>query len=145
MGRILGVQNQQGELLEFKEPVKISDKIEQWLKRTEQSMKFNVSRTLQHAWHSHEDTDFNEWILLWPVQFLLAVLEIQMTRDLEKLLETADIDVVLESKKKFHKTGVYRDSSRMNVGFAQRELQKKEQKDLEPTAKALNKIYIELD
>jgi len=45
LGKILGVLNQDGELLEFTQAVKITSTIEQWLKRVDMSMKFNVSRT----------------------------------------------------------------------------------------------------
>lgn len=87
LGRILGVQNQDGELLEFMKPIKITESIEQWLKRVEYAMKFNVSRTVQSARDSFESLDFGEWIKLWPTQFLLIVLEIETCRSLERIFD----------------------------------------------------------
>ena len=66
LGKILGVSNQDGELLEFLDPVKITQVIEQWLKRLEFSMKYNVSRTLQQSYHSFKSVEFMDWIRLWP-------------------------------------------------------------------------------
>ena len=80
LGKILGVRNHDGELLEFETAVKVSDKIEMWLKRVELSMKFNVARTMQHALNSYKQLPFMEWIKLWPTQFLLVVLEITLTQ-----------------------------------------------------------------
>ena len=88
LGRILGVANQDGELLEFTEHVKITDTIEYWLKRVEYSMKFNVSRTIQQAYHSFNKVEFMDWIKLFPTQFLLAILEIKLTSQLELIFTT---------------------------------------------------------
>ena len=87
MGKIIGVLNQDGEVLEFSTPVKITEKIEQWLKRVDFSMKFNVARTIQLAFHSFANFEFLEWIKLWPTQFLLCVLEINLSRRLAKIFE----------------------------------------------------------
>ena len=46
--------------------MKITETLEFWLKRVEYSMKFNVSRTLQQAYHSYNNVEFLEWIKLWP-------------------------------------------------------------------------------
>lgn len=87
LGKILGVRNHDGELLEFEEPVKVSDKIEMWLKRVELSMKFNVARTMQHALNSYRQIPFMDWIKLWPTQFLLVILEITLTQQLKVIME----------------------------------------------------------
>lgn len=79
LGRILGVSNQQGEVLEFKEDVKITQTIEYWLKRVESSMKYNVSRTTQQCYFSYKLVEFIDWTKLWPTQFLVNVLEIKLT------------------------------------------------------------------
>ena len=43
-------------------------------------MKYNVSLTMQHTFESFKKLDFAEWIKLWPTQFLLTVLEIDLTK-----------------------------------------------------------------
>lgn len=85
LGRILGLCNHDGELIEFEESVKVTDTIEHWLKRVEYCMRYNVARTIQQALHSYDKTDFLEWVRLWPTQFVLAVLEVDLSRQLEKV------------------------------------------------------------
>ena len=87
LGRIIGVLNQDGELLKFIRPVKISEFFEKTLKRVEYSMKYNVSLTMQHAYESFCNEEFTEWIELWPTQFLLTVLEIDLTKSLDRVFE----------------------------------------------------------
>ena len=43
LGRIRGVYNQQGEPLAFERSIKVTNAIEEWLKRVEYSMKFSVA------------------------------------------------------------------------------------------------------
>ena len=87
LGRILGVQNQDGELLEFLKPIKITESIEQWLKRVEYAMKFNVARFIQSAFDSWNNVEFAEWIKMWPTQFLLIVMEIDFCRSLDRIFD----------------------------------------------------------
>ena len=45
-GAIIGVANQDGEIVEFETIVDVTYNIEHWLKRVEHSMKFSVAATL---------------------------------------------------------------------------------------------------
>jgi hypothetical protein len=66
MGQIVGVANQDGEVIEFDTPILISFNIEHWLKRMEYSMKFSVSVTLQNCYHNFYEQSFLDWIKKWP-------------------------------------------------------------------------------
>ena len=52
----------------------------------EYSMKHAVSVTLQNCYHSFNEKSFLDWIKKWPTQFLLAVLDINLTNKLKKVL-----------------------------------------------------------
>lgn len=89
LGRIRGVQNQQGEPLAFERSIKITNAIEEWLKRVEYSMKFSVAQTLQQCLYSFYESEFLDWVRYqnWPTQFLITVLEIDLTRQLKKIFD----------------------------------------------------------
>ena len=56
-------------------------------------MKFGVSSTLQLAVATHAKNPFMEWIKMWPTQFILATLEIKLTKKLEDILTIPEIFV----------------------------------------------------
>ena len=121
LGRILGLQNHDGELLEFAGTVKITETIEQWLKRVEFSMKFNVARTIQQAHESFNKMDFKEWIKLWPTQFLLIVLQIDFTAS---LTDVFDYVVRVKAHEKELKMATEQKDSRWKETLAQKEPRK---------------------
>ena len=79
LGTVIGVLNQDGELIEFQKPVEISTCIEKTLLHVEQEMNLAVSATLLECLHSYQAEEFWDWVKLWPTQFLLLVLNVRLT------------------------------------------------------------------
>ena len=52
-------------------------------------MKYNVAQTLQQCLYSFYDSEFLDWVRYqgWPTQFLLSVLEIDLTRQLKSIFD----------------------------------------------------------
>lgn len=66
-------------MIEFKEPIKITTIVENWLIRLEFSMKYGVSRTLEQCKNDHMLAEFENWITEWPTHILLSCLEVDFT------------------------------------------------------------------
>ena len=68
MGQILGISNQDGEIIEFSNAVGMATSIERALRQVEQEMKMSVAVTMQQCYHDLkvEKTEFIDWIKKWP-------------------------------------------------------------------------------
>ena len=89
MGQILGIANQDGEIIEFENGVGMSTSIERCLRQVEQEMRLGVACTLQQCFHDFNYTkeEFIIWIKKWPTQLLLVVLEIVLTNQLKDIFK----------------------------------------------------------
>ena len=52
-------------------------------------MKFSVAQTLQQCLYSYYESEFLDWVRHqnWPTQFLITVLEIDLTRQLKQIFD----------------------------------------------------------
>ena len=66
LGTVIGIQNKDGEIIEFEKPVIVTTSIEKVLLKVEQEMKYAVSQTMLECFQSFKQEEFWDWIKLWP-------------------------------------------------------------------------------
>lgn len=73
------------ELFLFEKPIKMTDGVESWIVKVENSMQETISKMLSYAVTSFPNTALDEWVLDYPQQIILTTLHLVLSHEINEI------------------------------------------------------------